>query len=88
MADFPKCRYCKKPYTLAREEPGTEGWWEFKCETCKIGHVYSKPSAQLAARYRTRVAQAIERQKMIRQWEQLQRTYSFPTQTKTPKEIT
>lgn len=87
MADLPQCRSCGRPYKLMREEGGEQGWWEFACEVCRVGHVYSKPTAQAAGRYRSQLQQHFETERRIRQWEAMKRTYSIPSPTKTPKEI-
>lgn len=66
MADFPLCRYCKRPYELARE---SDEFWEMKCESCKVGHVFSKPSSKAAGRYRAQLQQKLELERRIKQWE-------------------
>lgn len=74
MADFPLCRYCKKPYTLARE---TTDFWEMCCEDCKVGHVFSKPASKAAGRYRAQLQQKLDTEKMVKQWESRPKHFYF-----------
>lgn len=87
MSELPRCRYCHQPYTLVRETPGSQGWYEFACEACKVGHVYSKPQATAAARYANRLQAELQRAEQIKRWEAAKKSYSF-SPTRTPKEIT
>lgn len=65
-AELPLCRYCKKPYRLMRE---TNEFWEMACEDCQVGHVFSKPQAKAAGRYRAQLQKRLETEQRIRQWE-------------------
>lgn len=65
-AEMPKCRYCQQPYELAKE---SEDFWEMKCEQCKVGHVFSKPRAAAAGRYRAQLEKRLEVERRIKQWE-------------------
>lgn len=83
MAETPLCKNCKRPYTLARE---TELWYEFACEPCKVGHVFSKPRAKEAGRYYARLKRELEQAQRIKQWESRPKHF-FCDSTKTSKGI-
>lgn len=75
--ELPLCRYCKLPYELARE---TEDFWEMKCEACKVGHVFSKPTAKAAGRYRAELQHKLEIAQRLKQWESRPKHFG-PTRT-------
>lgn len=83
MADIPLCKSCKQPYVLMRE---TTEWYEFGCERCKVGHVFSKPASTAAGRYRARLQHELEIAKRIRQWEGRPKHF-FIDSTKTSKGV-
>lgn len=75
--ELPLCRYCKQPYQLMRE---TSEFWEMACESCKVGHVFSKPRSQAAGLYRAQLQQRLETERRIKQWESRPK-YFLPTRT-------
>jgi hypothetical protein len=81
--DIPCCRYCSQPYQLVRE---TSDFWEMACETCKVGHVFSKPRAKAAGRYQANLQRKLEIARRVKEWESRPRSV-FIDSTKTSKGV-
>src|SRR5262249_59021048 len=62
----PACQRCTRPMTLVGESDSS---WQWGCYPCGCAHVFSKPRAVAAARYRVQMERAAEHARRIRQRE-------------------
>jgi len=60
----PNCQKCGKAMSLVGESDST---WQWGCYACGCAHVFSKPRAVAAAKYRAEMERLAERERRIRQ---------------------
>lgn len=61
---IPNCQRCGQPMSLLAESDWN---WQFGCYACGCAHVFSKPQAEAAAKYRAQMERQAELTRRVRQ---------------------
>lgn len=75
MVNFPRCKNCGAEMVLLADDPES---WQFGCHPCKFAHVFSKPRAREAARYRVAVERRAERELLRQRFESRPKYFLMP----------